>query len=114
MTRKIIPSILLAAAFLFTLLSSPIIADVLTEAQVAGKDVLFVVGVEERSGPSDDGLIRDAAEPHCEIDRARNFDALRKKYRMRREFMNTTLKIHGTNQGLIRKFKSLGFKVERS
>ena len=62
MTRKIIPSILLAAAFLFTLLSSPIIADVLTEAQVAGKDVLFVVGVEERSGPSDDGLIREYLE----------------------------------------------------
>ncbi|MEN7973961.1 MAG: 4-phosphoerythronate dehydrogenase, partial [Verrucomicrobiota bacterium] len=38
---------------------------------------------------TDDRLIREAAAAHCEIDRARNFDALRKNYRIRREFMNT-------------------------
>lgn len=59
----------------------------------------------------DDGLIRDAAGPHCEIDRARNFDTLRKNYRTRREFMNTNLMLRNAAPGLVRKFKALGFNT---
>ncbi|MDF7807861.1 4-phosphoerythronate dehydrogenase [Pontiellaceae bacterium B12219] len=56
----------------------------------------------------DDRLIREAAV-HGEIDRARNFDALRKHYRMRREFNNTTLHLTGAGQELKRKLSCMGF-----
>lgn len=60
----------------------------------------------------DDRLIRDVAV-RCEIDRARGFDSLRKKYRMRREFMNTTVNASNADASFIQKLKALGFKMNR-
>lgn len=60
---------------------------------------------------TDDQLIRNAAIQHCEIDRARNFDTLRKNYRVRREFMNTRLTLNQASEDLKRKCKALGFKL---
>jgi erythronate-4-phosphate dehydrogenase len=57
---------------------------------------------------ADDRLIRDAAVRN-EIERSRNFDALRKNYRMRREFNNTTLYLTGAGPELKRKLSSMGF-----
>lgn len=59
---------------------------------------------------TDDRLIRQAAEPRCEIERARNFDALRKHYRMRREFMHTEVVARNASPILQRKIQALGFK----
>jgi len=56
----------------------------------------------------DDILIRKAAVPD-EIDRARNFDALRKHYRTRREFMNTEVTLQKASDSLRRKVKAMGF-----
>ena len=58
----------------------------------------------------DDRLIRDAAVRN-EIERARNFDALRKNYRMRREFNNTTVQLSEATSELKRTFSNLGFTV---
>ncbi len=58
----------------------------------------------------DDRMIRDTAV-RCEVDRARGFDQLRKNYRTRREFHNTTLKLRQASPGLIQKCKALGFVV---
>lgn len=57
---------------------------------------------------TDDTLIRDAAV-HSERHRARNFDALRKGYRMRREFHNTHVTARNATPELIRKIKAMGF-----
>ena len=54
-------------------------------------------------------LIREAAVPD-EIDRARNFDTLRKNYRTRREFKNTEVKLQNASDSLRRKVKAMGFK----
>ncbi len=59
---------------------------------------------------TDDRLIR-GTDVRCEIDRARGFDALRKNYRTRREFGNTTVAARGAGPELRRTIKSLGFKV---
>lgn len=75
------------------------------------EDILHEVIRQVYNIETDDALIRDAAKPHCEIDRARNFDALRKTYRIRREFMNTELILPGAESGLVRKFQALGFKT---
>lgn len=56
----------------------------------------------------DDRLIREAAIRN-EIDRARNFDGLRKNYRVRREFMNTTVDAQNAAVELKRKIRALGF-----
>ena len=58
----------------------------------------------------DDQLIREAAV-HCEIDRARNFDALRKTYRTRREFQNTKIELTGASRAVLQKCTALGFRV---
>jgi erythronate-4-phosphate dehydrogenase len=58
----------------------------------------------------DDRLIREAAV-HCEIDRARNFDTLRKNYRVRREFKNTEIHAINISPELTRKIKALGFNL---
>lgn len=58
----------------------------------------------------DDALIRDAAV-HSEVERARNFDALRRNYRMRREFCNTELNLKDSCDTLKYKVRSLGFKL---
>ena len=57
---------------------------------------------------TDDHLIRAAAVPD-EIDRARNFDTLRKNYRIRREFMNTEVNLHHAPKSLYRKVRAMGF-----
>ena len=57
----------------------------------------------------DDRLIREAAVAD-EIDRARNFDTLRKNYRVRREFMNTKVAVQNASDSLYRKVKAMGFK----
>lgn len=58
----------------------------------------------------DDNLIREAAVSH-EIDRARNFDGLRKNYRMRREFRNTKVLAQNASEDLLRKLRALGFAI---
>ena len=60
---------------------------------------------------TDNRLIHEAAV-HCEIDRARKFDALRKNYRVRREFMNTTIHTQNASVSLMRKIKALGFSTD--
>ncbi len=57
---------------------------------------------------TDDTLIRSTAVPD-EIDRARNFDALRKTYRVRREFGNTKVGVRNASDSLRRKIKAMGF-----
>jgi erythronate-4-phosphate dehydrogenase len=73
------------------------------------KDVLHEIIKQLYDIESDDTLIRKAAVAD-EIDRARNFDALRKHYRTRREFKNTTVELKGGSDSLRRKVKALGFK----
>ncbi|WP_372846404.1 4-phosphoerythronate dehydrogenase [Pontiella sp.] len=63
---------------------------------------------------TDDRLIREAADERCEIDRARNFDALRKNYRTRREFHNTELVLRNASETLRRKAAALGFKIDKT
>jgi len=58
---------------------------------------------------TDDTLIRKAAVSD-EIDRARNFDTLRKNYRTRREFKNTELQLQNAGDALRRKARAMGFK----
>ncbi|VGO11544.1 Erythronate-4-phosphate dehydrogenase [Pontiella desulfatans] len=58
---------------------------------------------------TDDRLIREAAV-QGEIERARNFDALRKNYRTRREFHNTEVALPNASAGLQRKVAAMGFK----
>lgn len=60
---------------------------------------------------TDDRLIRDCAVA-SDIERARGFDALRKNYRVRREFMNTTVHPIGVSKRLERKIAGLGFRIE--
>lgn len=59
---------------------------------------------------ADDALIRRAAA-RDEIERARNFDALRKNYRVRREFNNTTVRTHNTSPEALRKIEAMGFQI---
>ncbi len=59
---------------------------------------------------ADDTLIRQATVSD-EIERARNFDTLRKHYRTRREFKNTAVKAIHASPELIHKIKAIGFKV---
>lgn len=58
----------------------------------------------------DDRLIREAAVKR-DLERAKNFDALRKNYRMRREFMNTSVKAGNASEGLNAKITALGFAL---
>ncbi len=58
---------------------------------------------------TDDRLIRDTAV-HCEINRARGFDALRKNYRVRREFKNTQVHLKNVSDHLKHKIQALGFR----
>jgi erythronate-4-phosphate dehydrogenase len=74
------------------------------------EEILFDIIQQVYDIEEDDRLIREAAV-HSEIDRARNFDALRKTYRVRREFNNTTVLAHHASQELKRKLRNLGFVV---
>lgn len=58
---------------------------------------------------TDDRLIREAGDACGEIERARNFDALRKNYRIRREFHNTTVQAENAPETLLSKIRALGF-----
>lgn len=60
---------------------------------------------------TDDQLIREAAV-HNDLERAKNFDALRKNYRMRREFMNTMVHAENAREGLKNKISTLGFRQQ--
>ncbi|MEN8255939.1 MAG: DUF3410 domain-containing protein, partial [Verrucomicrobiota bacterium] len=62
---------------------------------------------------ADDALIRKADTPD-EIERARNFDTLRKNYRVRREFMNTDVHAIGASESLRRKVKAMGFVMRNA
>ena len=62
---------------------------------------------------TDDRLIREAAVSD-EIDRARNFDVLRKNYRVRREFMNTEVTLQNVSDSLRRKVKAMGFVISET
>ena len=62
---------------------------------------------------TDDRLIREAAV-HDEVDRARNFDALRKHYRTRREFRNTNVTLQNASPALHRTIKALGFMQNKA
>jgi erythronate-4-phosphate dehydrogenase len=57
---------------------------------------------------TDDRLIRETAVPD-EIDRARNFDTLRKNYRTRREFRNTKVVLRNAGDALRHKVEAMGF-----
>jgi erythronate-4-phosphate dehydrogenase len=59
---------------------------------------------------ADDVLIRKAAVPD-EVDRARNFDALRKHYRTRREFGCTEILAAHAAPSLLAKAEGLGFRI---
>ncbi len=83
------------------------------EIDCAGRDdeeVLHGIIRQVYDIEKDDELIREAAVAG-DIDRAKNFDALRKHYRMRREFMNTTVAATNATEGLIRKIEAMGFAV---
>lgn len=58
---------------------------------------------------ADDTLLRTAANLP-EQERARTFDTLRKTYRVRREFGNTTITTTHASQRILQKLRALGFK----
>lgn len=62
---------------------------------------------------TDDTLIRKAAVSD-EIDRARNFDTLRKNYRTRREFKNTEVQLHNASDTLRHKARAMGFVMSET
>ncbi|NNJ71299.1 MAG: 4-phosphoerythronate dehydrogenase [Kiritimatiellales bacterium] len=62
---------------------------------------------------TDDRCIRDT-DAHSEIDRARGFDALRKNYRMRREFNNTGVNAQHASKELMAKISALGFAIRNT
>ncbi|MBN2683645.1 MAG: 4-phosphoerythronate dehydrogenase [Pontiellaceae bacterium] len=72
-------------------------------------DVLYEIVQQVYDIRTDDQLIREAAV-HNELERAKNFDTLRKNYRMRREFMNTTVYADNAGKALKNKIYTLGFQ----
>lgn len=83
------------------------------EAHCRGREdeeVLLEVIQQVYNIEEDDRLIRDAAVRN-EIERARNFDRLRKNYRIRREFNNTIVQLPEATSELKRTFSNLGFEV---
>ncbi len=82
----------------------------------AGRDeeeVLHEIIKQIYNSETDDRLIREAAVPD-EIDRARNFDTLRKNYRIRREFMNTQVDAQNASAELKQKIRALGFVMRNA
>ncbi|MEA2067968.1 MAG: 4-phosphoerythronate dehydrogenase [Verrucomicrobiota bacterium] len=77
-------------------------------AQRDYEDVLHEIISQVYDIETDDTLIREAAV-HDEIDRARNFDALRKNHRTRREFKNTETTLQNASDSLKQKVKAMGF-----
>ena len=62
---------------------------------------------------ADDALMR-IADARDEIERARNFDTLRKNYRTRREFKNTQVVAQNASEELRRKVKAMGFVMRNA
>jgi erythronate-4-phosphate dehydrogenase len=62
---------------------------------------------------TDDALIRDAANG-SEIARAKNFDGLRRNYRIRREFHHTETILKNSADALRRKVAAMGFIVRNA
>jgi len=62
---------------------------------------------------TDDAALRAAAVPG-KTERAKNFDRLRAKYRVRREFSNTQITLSGDRPELVTRLKALGFEVATS
>ena len=86
------------------------------EIDCAGRDdedVLNQITQSVYDIQADDAFLREAVD-HDEINRARNFDRLRKHYRQRREFFNTQVHVTNATDAQIRKIKSLGFLVHIS
>jgi erythronate-4-phosphate dehydrogenase len=82
------------------------------EIDCAGRtdnDVLHDIVRQVYDIGTDDRLIREAAV-HSEFDRAKNFDALRKNYRIRREFMNTVVYAANAGKTLQNKISTRGFQ----
>ncbi|VGO21104.1 4-phosphoerythronate dehydrogenase [Pontiella sulfatireligans] len=77
------------------------------------EEVLYEIIGQIYDIETDDRLIRDASVQN-EVDRARNFDALRKSYRTRREFKNTELTLNNAATALRHKAKALGFIVREA
>lgn len=77
------------------------------------EDVLHEIIRQVYDVEIDDTLIREATV-HDEIDRARNFDALRKNYRIRREFKNTVVDLQNAHDSLRRKVKGMGFVISKA
>lgn len=75
------------------------------------EDVLYEIIKQVYDIETDDTLIRETAVMD-EIERARKFDLLRKNYRARREFMNTTLRLTNASASLKNKVTALGFNLE--
>jgi len=74
------------------------------------EEVLHAIITQVYDIETDDRLIREAAARN-DIDRARHFDSLRKNYRIRREFMNTTVTLKNAADTLKQKVEALGFKT---
>ncbi len=86
------------------------------EIDCAGRDdeeVLLEIIQQVYDIEADDILIREAAV-RDEIDRARNFDTLRKNYRVRREFSNTVVDIKNASESLRHKVKAMGFVMRNT
>ena len=73
--------------------------DVLREAVLAVYDIM-----------GDDQRLRASCGPDAAA-RARAFDRQRKEYPMRREFAATTVQVRRASEGLLQKFRALGFRV---
>ncbi len=77
-------------------------------ADQAEEEALYDIIRQVYNIETDDQLIREAAIQN-EIDRAKNFDALRKHYRMRREFKNTEVRANNASDSLLKKIRAMGF-----
>lgn len=77
-------------------------------AELSDEKALLQIITPIYSIETDDQLIRQAAVLN-EIDRAKNFDALRKNYRIRREFMNTKITLENSTETLQKKIQAMGF-----
>ena len=73
--------------------------DLLREAVLAVYDIM---GDDQRLRAS---CVSDA------VTRAKAFDRQRKEYPMRREFAATTVRLRNASEGVLRKFRALGFRV---
>jgi len=76
-------------------------------------EVLHEIVRQVYDNEADDALMRKA-DARDEIERARNFDTLRKNYRTRREFKNTQVVAQNASEELRRKVKAIGFVMRNA